>query len=87
MKYYVIDDERAKSREAFVIAEDEELSSYSYWFTVAVFNNRKEAEEFCDKYNSYDGCDDIELDCCSDGCIMSAYDYYHSSGRCAYEGT
>ena len=59
MKFYVISDERAKVREAFVMPEPEPdepdpLDGYSGWFTVASFDSVEEAKAFCDSYNEYE---------------------------------
>ena len=91
MKFYVISDERAKVREAFVMPEPEPdepdpLDGYSGWFTVASFDSVEEAKAFCDSYNEYEGESDVSFSCCSRGCTMCAYDAAHSTGYCAHEG-
>lgn len=88
--FYVVDDARARAREAFVtdaLGLARARSSYSYYFVVEFFDNREEADGFCESYNYYDDEPDVELTCCSKGCTMTAFDYAHRGDGCAYEGT
>lgn len=88
-KYYVIDDERSNAREAFVTDEeksDECLANYSGYYIVKEFEKEEDADKFCIAYNSYEGVPPVELSCCSNGCTVSAWDYAHWNGKCAYTG-
>lgn len=87
--YYVLNDNRAKAREAFVAAEneiDDLYHNYSGYYAVDYFDSKKEAEQFCESFNLYEGEPDVELWCCSRGCKMTAYDYAHRGDGCVYEG-
>lgn len=89
--YPVIDDERG-AREAFVVDEEraaECLSNYSGYYIVREFETEAEANAFCEAYNNYELEKDkpVECHCCSEGCTMSAYEYGHWNGGCAYKGT
>lgn len=87
-KYYIIDDSWAEAREAFVSHNCGDYNtSYEGYFGLDVeFDTAKEAQDFCDKYNAYDGVEGRELNCCSDGCYMTAFDYGHWNGKCAFTG-
>lgn len=88
--YYVLNDERSRNgREAFVVTSEEAdrcFENYSGYYTIETFETEKEAKEFCTKFNNYEGEEPVELSCCSRGCTMSAFDYGHWNGCCAYEG-
>ena len=89
-RFFVIDDERANAREAFVTNDakhDECMRQYSGYVSVRVFNNEEDAQKFCTSYNNYEGCETHECTCCTHGCTMSAYEYAHWNGQCAYTGT
>ena len=89
MRYYVISDMKLEYRDAFVCPEDEvdeKTSNYSGYVIVDTFDTAEEAEIFCTLYNNYDGEPDVKCSCCSNGCVMSAGEYAHWNGKCAYQG-
>jgi hypothetical protein len=88
-KYYIIDDLFADARDAFVSrnCEDYNDTYAGYYGLDEVFDTFEEAQEFCDKYNAYDGVEGRQLNCCSNGCYVSALEYAHWNGECAYMGT
>ena len=89
MRYYVISDMKLEYRDAFVCPEDEfdeKISNYSGYFIVDTFDTAEEAEIFCTHYNNYDGESDVKCSCCSNGCVMSAWEYAHWNDKCAYQG-
>lgn len=91
MKYYLTDDAKCYYRDA-VIFDEEELeeatSNYSGYYVVDIVEAEtlEEAEKICNDYNNYEGEPDVELSCCSSGCTMTAYEYNHWNGKCAYMG-
>lgn len=90
MRYFVINDMKSNTREAFVCTEDEwdEISNnYSGYYIEKIFNSDSEAEKFCNDFNSYTDMPDEILSCCSDGCVMNAYEYARWNGKCAYQRT
>ena len=89
MRYYVISDMKLEYRDAFVCLEDEfdeKISNYSGYFIVDTFDTAEEVEIFCTHYNNYDGEPDVKCSCCSNGCVMSAWEYAHWNDKCAYQG-
>lgn len=88
-KYYIIDDSWAEAREAFVSHNCGDYNtSYEGYFGLDVeFDTAEEAQDFCDKYNAYEGVEGRELNCCAYGCYVSAFEYAHWNGKCAYMGT
>ena len=87
--YNVLDDMNINFRESFVADEEKTeqcISNYSGYHIIAQFDNYDEAVEFCNKHNSYQGEPDVHLDCCGKGCNMSACEYAHWNGLCAYMG-
>lgn len=88
-KYYIIDDLFADARDAFVSrnCEDYDSSYAGYYGLDEVFDTAEEAQEFCDRYNSYEDVEGRELNCCARGCYVSAFEYAHWNGKCAYMGT
>ena len=90
MKYYVVNDMKSNTKEAFVITENEwaEVSSnYSGYYIEKIFDSASEAEKFCKDFNSYVDVPDEALSCCSNGCVMTACEYAMWNGQCAYQGT
>ena len=90
MKYYVVNDMKSSTREAFVITENEwtEVSNnYSGYYIEKIFDSASEAEKFCKDFNSYVDVPDEALSCCSNGCVMTACEYAMWNGQCAYQGT
>jgi hypothetical protein len=87
-KYYIIDDLWADARDAFVSrnCEDYDSTYGGYYGLDEVFDTLEEAQEFCDKYNAYEGVEGRQLNCCSSGCYVSAFEYAHWNGKCAYMG-
>lgn len=88
MKWYVLDDERACEREAFVMDEDEAqdaIDNYSGYYILREFNSEEEADHFCTDYNDYIGIPDKEMHCCPEGCKMSPREYDRWNGKCAYK--
>lgn len=87
-KYYIIDDLWADARDAFVSRNCEDYNDTygGYYGLDVVFDTFEEAQEFCDKYNAYDGVEGRQLNCCSNGCYVSALEYAHWNGECAYMG-
>ncbi len=88
IKYYVLGDMKTSYREACVFdtTEVEQAQrNYSGWYPIATFETEAEALEFCEKYNNYECEPDVELGCCENGCTMSAYEYEHWNGKCAYQ--
>ena len=88
-KYYIIDDLFADARDAFVSRNCEDYNDTygGYYGLDVVFDTFEEAQEFCDKYNAYEGVEGRELNCCAGGCYVSAFEYAHWNGKCAYMGT
>lgn len=86
-KFYVMNDFTAKAREAFVIAENkvDELDYYGY-YTVDTFDSKEKADKFCEDFNAYIDEPDVEFNCCSKGCTMTAYENAHRGDGCVYEG-
>ena len=87
MRYFVVNDMKSNTREAFVCTEDEwdEISNnYSGYYVEKIFNSDSEAEKFCNDFNSYTDMPDETLSCCSDGCVMKACEYAKWNGKCAY---
>ena len=92
MAKYLVGDMKATCRDACV-AESEEMlsemeSNYSGYYVVENLGDIsiEEANILCQRYNDYIGEPDVECSCCSEGCIMSAFEYAHMTG-CAYSGT
>jgi hypothetical protein len=88
-KYYIIDDLWADARDAFVSRNCEDYNDTygGYYGLDVVFDTFEEAQEFCDKYNAYEDVEGRELNCCARGCYVSAFEYAHWNGKCAYMGT
>jgi hypothetical protein len=84
-KWHVVDDDNVNYYDCFVVDDDWE-SSYSGYRYIAEFSSKDEAQAYADKLNSYEGQPDVVCNCCSQGCTMSAYDYAHWNGKCAYAG-
>ena len=55
MRYNVVDDYWASTREAFVVDDDEldEMDGYQGWTIVESFDSVEEAKKFCAGYNEY----------------------------------
>lgn len=87
MRYFVVNDMKSNTREAFVCTEDErkEISNnYSGYYIEEIFDSDSEAEKFCNDFNSYTDMPDEILSCCSDGCVMKYCEYARWNGKCAY---
>lgn len=86
-RYYVIDDSWADARQAFVSVNCSDYNGeYGGYYGVEEFESLEEAEDFCRNFNAYEGIEGRELNCCSDGCYMDAFDYGHWNGKCAFMG-
>lgn len=87
-KYYIIDDLWADARDAFVSRNCEDYNDTygGYYGLDVVFDTFEEAQEFCERYNAYEGVEGRQLNCCSNGCYISAFDFAHWNGKCAYMG-
>ena len=86
--YYILDDLYTNIREGFIVNEDE-LNSYPDRFVIIrIFDSEESANEFAEKYNAYELEDDekVRCSCCTEGCTMSAFEYAHWNGLCAYSG-
>ena len=92
MKFYIYGDMKSKYREAFAMSEEEyenfDESNYSGYYCIDVmdFPSQAEADAWIDAYNNYEGEPDVECNCCPDGCTMTACEYAHWNGLCAYTG-
>ena len=87
----LMDSLNATTREGWIAMSDDELSDAlenSLYYVVKDLGDipLAEAENICQRYNDYIGEPDVECSCCSEGCIMSAFEYAHMTG-CAYSGT
>lgn len=88
--YYIVNDIQAEAREGFIATEGEleELNEESSrWCVVKSFNDEEEAEKYLSDYNDYMLEDDepVSMGCCAEGCKMSAFEYAHWNGQCAYK--
>lgn len=88
--FYLMDDGNVEYRELFAVDSreiaEQKMHNYSGYYIAKemVFNSQEEADEYCLKYNSYIDEPAVHCTCCNEGCYMSAFDYAHWNGGCAY---
>lgn len=92
MLFYLMDDSSVKYRERFAVDSyelaEEKMHNYSGYYIAEEreFCSQEEADDYCRKYNSYEGEPSVHCTCCASGCDMTAFDYNHWNGECAYAG-
>lgn len=91
MTYWIIDNDAIDYRVGYLTSDEDVYydvtCSESASFVAKTFeaNTIEEAKEVLKAYNSYADRPVTMLHCCSTGCIVSTYDYYHDRYKCARE--